>query len=592
MFAEKQRSELMELLEKNKDFRPTPIVPGNVPSTVAGAIKNVGGRYLVDFVKSANVFSDPCNIMITSALGTFWYRNPYCNPSPKPPLEDQDYEIDVPIPEGEGIFFLYTVSITTEETIILPNGKRGFYRNEVRSNTNSVGLPYTGDVKVSASFDPSVLVTPQWSANFSVGYDVEFDANFYNTRIKGSTLPAKDDGWQYSDSDDYSTVIYGDSGTKTISVNTPQRPRIDPDIVRQPAVGSVRIFQSRLEMTRYLEYMSSIGVPVRNYRRTVGNVTSTGVISFYGMPLPTQPPPPPKPPKDCECMCCDKNPNDDALLKLILKRIGNLPASVPDNFTKQNPSYINVESLAELALWQMQQLDALMGAYPIKIEVEDTDLTQAGDQTQKLELPNQAEVLAEILGMMITIKKDTHATLITAIKAMGEAGMTKNLATQALDVTLGNAEFLGYKLDQVKRKIPSLFTPNGTNLTETLQEKEIEIVSYENTDKKDLQDDLKYLKTMAARWNAQNWRQVTGDPVESLKQTLFGNPDAIQEVHKDNEQGDFNDFTEQAERGFIEVSGITDSVNPWGRPYDQRPKIREIGTEKGNYKNDGTAKVE
>ncbi|BBD64478.1 hypothetical protein NIES4072_18600 [Nostoc commune NIES-4072] len=300
------------------------------------------------------------------------------------------------------------------------------------------------------------------------------------------------------------------------------------------------------------------------------------------------PPPPAKPKKKC-CMSCD---NNDALLKLILKRIGNLPASVPDYFTKQNPSYISIESLAELMLWQMQQLDALMGSYPIKIEVEDTDLTKEGNQTQKLELPNQAELLAELLGLVITLKRDTHATLVTAIKAMGESGMTKNLATQTLDVTLANAEFLGYKLEQVKRKIPSLFTPGGANLEETLKEKEVEIVSYENTDKKDLQDDLKFLKTMAARWNAQNWRQVTGEPVESLKQSLFGNPDAIKDTHKENEQGDFNDFTEQAERGFIEISGITDTVNPWGRPYKERPKIREIGTEKGNYTNDGKERIE
>ncbi|MGV0105137.1 hypothetical protein NSTCB13_03849 [Nostoc sp. DSM 114160] len=295
------------------------------------------------------------------------------------------------------------------------------------------------------------------------------------------------------------------------------------------------------------------------------------------------PPPPSLPPKkECECMSC----NDD-LLKLVLKRLGDLPAKVPDNFTKQNPKMIDIESLAELMLWQTKQLDALMGAYPIEIEIEDADLVKEGNQNEKISLPNQAEAMAELLGLITTIKRDTHATLITALKAMGEAGMTKNLAVQTLDVALANAEFLGYKLEQKKKEVPSLFTPGGENLSKTLQEKNVEIVTYENTDKNDLQDDLKILKTMAARWNAQNWRQITGDPVEALKQKLFGNPDAIKEVHKDGEQGDFNDFTEQAERGFIEVSGITDTVNPWGRPYKERPKIREIGSEKGRYDKDG-----
>ncbi|MDZ7968752.1 MAG: hypothetical protein RM368_28005 [Nostoc sp. DedSLP03] len=297
---------------------------------------------------------------------------------------------------------------------------------------------------------------------------------------------------------------------------------------------------------------------------------------------PDNPPPPKIELEKCDCMACNDN-----LLKLILKRLGDLPAKVPDNFTKQNPKMIDIESLAELMLWQTKQLDALMGAYPIEIEIEDSDLVKEGNQNEKISLPNQAEAMAELLGLITTIKRDTHATLITALKAMGESGMTKNIAIQTLDVALANAEFLGYKLEQKKKQVPSLFTPGGENLTKTLQEKNVEIISYENTDKTDLQDDLKTLKTMAARWNAQNWRQITGDPVEALKQKLFGNPDAIKEVHKDGEQGDFNDFTEQAERGFIEVSGITDTINPWGRPYKERPKIREIGSEKGNYDKDG-----
>ncbi|MBW4678405.1 MAG: hypothetical protein KME52_31835 [Desmonostoc geniculatum HA4340-LM1] len=306
--------------------------------------------------------------------------------------------------------------------------------------------------------------------------------------------------------------------------------------------------------------------------------------------IPSDPPPPPTP-KECDCMCCPeqekKLSDNEHLLRLILKRIGSLPANVPDNFTKQNPPFINIESLAELALWQMQQLDALVGAYPIEIKIEDSDSTKGGNQEEKITIPNQAEAIAEMMGLMLTIKRDTHATLITAIKAMAEAGMGKQLGVKTLDVALANAEFLGYKLEQKKKKIPSLFTPNGKNIEETLKEKEVEIITYENTDKKDLQDDVKKLLETAARWNAQNWRRVEGDPVESLKQMLFGNVEAVAEQNTKIEQDDFDSFTERAERGFTDIDGITDVDSPWGRPFTQRPKVREIGTEQGRYDADG-----
>ncbi|MCC5641315.1 hypothetical protein LC593_37085, partial [Nostoc sp. CHAB 5844] len=46
---------------------------------------------------------------------------------------------------------------------------------------------------------------------------------------------------------------------------------------------------------------------------------------------------PPPPPKDCECMCrCNNDSNNDQLLRLILKRIGPLPAAVPNSLVKKN----------------------------------------------------------------------------------------------------------------------------------------------------------------------------------------------------------------------------------------------------------------
>jgi len=271
------------------------------------------------------------------------------------------------------------------------------------------------------------------------------------------------------------------------------------------------------------------------------------------------------------------NATDRQLLQLLVKRVGNLPANVPDLFTKQKPTTITVESLAELALWQTQQLDALLGNYPIEIEIQDTDLVKEGNQSKKITLPNNAEAIAEIIGLVIAIKKESSAILTATMKALTEAGMTKQLSIKGLDVGLANAEYLGYKLDQTTRKVPMSFTPGADGLSESLKSKEVEVISYENKSKHDLQGFIHKMETFAARWNAQNWRKLGSDLVGSLKQNILGGVKDIKTEVKSDKDGDFSTFVNEIEQGFIGTTGITDKTNPWGVSYDQRPKIRPIG---------------
>ena len=288
---------------------------------------------------------------------------------------------------------------------------------------------------------------------------------------------------------------------------------------------------------------------------------------------------PPPPPKEC-CMCCcnDNANNNDALLKLILKRIGNLPATVPNNIAdSNNKGTHSIESLAEMIFWHVKQMDAISGQYPIPITIK-ADPTDKDSKEQHLSLPNQAETLAEILGLLITTKRDTHANLIATIKGMTEAGMTKNIATQTLDVALANAEFLGYKLDHMKRSIPIAFTPGGKNVAEVLKPTSIDIISYENKDTTDLQDDLKKLLTMAARWNAQNWRALGHDAAKSLRNNLIEKPQTSIDTHNALKEETFAQFIKEAQVGFTTKPGVTDSTDPWGNPESEAPIIREIGT--------------
>lgn len=265
----------------------------------------------------------------------------------------------------------------------------------------------------------------------------------------------------------------------------------------------------------------------------------------------------------------------------ISTKIGDLPAKVPDLITKESPSEIEIESLGELLLWQIKQLDATMGKFPIKIKIRDTDSTKEGDQSQEITVPNTAEAISELLGLALTIKRDTHANVVLGMKILPQAGMATKLAQMGLDVGLACAEFLGFSLIQKKKKIPLLFTPGATDLDDLLKEKEVEYLCYENVEKTDLMDHIRKILEMVARWTAQNWRRVDfRDPGSSVLANLYGGIDGMRKGKKENEQEDFDNFTEQAEKGFINTVGISDTENPWGDDFDARPRIREIGEDK------------
>jgi hypothetical protein len=267
--------------------------------------------------------------------------------------------------------------------------------------------------------------------------------------------------------------------------------------------------------------------------------------------------------------------------KKINTKLGDLPAEVPDLITKEEPVILEIESLGELLLWQIKQLDALMGKFPITIKIKDTDSTKEGNQAQEITVPNAAEAITELLGLALSIKRDTHANVVLGMKILPQAGMATKLAQMGLDVALACAEFLGFSLVQRKKTIPLLFTPGATNLDILLKEEEVEYLGYENAEKTDLMDHLRKVLEMVARWTAQNWRRVDfRDPRSSVLANLYGGIDGMRKGKNGNEQEDFDVFTEQAENGFINVVGISDTENPWGDQFDARPRIREIGEDK------------
>lgn len=304
---------------------------------------------------------------------------------------------------------------------------------------------------------------------------------------------------------------------------------------------------------------------------------------------------PPYPPTCTPCndmACCDSE--SEELLRLIARRLGTdqFPAKVPKSLLADRGNGTEkIESLTALTGWFITQVDALVGQFPIEIEIEDTDPTQEGNQSKKLKLTNLAETLAELMGTLINTSINSDTLVNIGIRTLTEAGAAKNAAIVAQDVARANAEFLDYEQEEISRKIPCAFTPGKTELDDILQESEQTIRSYENVDKQQLKDYLTELLQMAAIIRAVHWRQLDhsqGNYKQQIKSLLKNLVDLSENELSRSDDGkpvqtkpesDFDTFVEKAERGFIDESGIQDGQNPYQRPLEQRPRIREIGKE-------------
>lgn len=184
-------------------------------------------------------------------------------------------------------------------------------------------------------------------------------------------------------------------------------------------------------------------------------------------PPPSPPPPPPPPPTGCCMSCCKPSDNDDnnELLRLIALRLGafSYPVQTPKWLvTNQGSASVSHQSLTDFLMWTVMQVDALAGEFPIKVEIEDTDPSKEGNQTKSVSLPNIAECLAEIYGLVAksAIDGDVHTSFLTRLAV--EVMSTKVAALVAQDYASANASFLGYKGNQVARDVQLSFDPEGT----------------------------------------------------------------------------------------------------------------------------------
>lgn len=290
-------------------------------------------------------------------------------------------------------------------------------------------------------------------------------------------------------------------------------------------------------------------------------------------PMPrTTPSPPPylyPPPQNCKpCMasCCNPKENQEILeiLKLIAKRLGtaDYPVSTPQWLvSNQGNSSVKHQSLTQFNFWLMRQLDALIGEFPIKIEVQDSDPTEKGEQSKSISLPNLAEAVAEIYGLAAktSIDSDVHTSFL--IRLAAETMAAKTAALIAQDYASANASYLGYQGNQIVRKVDFAFDPTALDSLETiLKASRNDVIGWQNDDKENVAAYLQKLMFSAGL----------------LKTVFFRKGNDLERVLKEVAQFMPDPEAEESEgwKEFVRMINDPESVENKGT--DIKPEIKNV----------------
>ena len=166
-----------------------------------------------------------------------------------------------------------------------------------------------------------------------------------------------------------------------------------------------------------------------------------------------------------------------------------LPAEVPADVTDpESENDKKIYSVLEFQEWIFRQIDAISGAYPLKIQYKNAD----GDESEII-FQNQAEALAELMGVLLNVSADAEILTQLGIKGISETIKTQAIAIKASDHAIANAEFLGYRIKERKRDLPLTITPGKDNLLDALKESRMKITRHEYDDSDQLPDYLKRL---------------------------------------------------------------------------------------------------
>lgn len=195
------------------------------------------------------------------------------------------------------------------------------------------------------------------------------------------------------------------------------------------------------------------------------------------------------------------------------------PIELPASLTQENELATTVDSIPKFLSWLTRQIDALVGQFPVKIKIEDTDLIQVGEQGLDLNFPNLAEMLAELFGMVLSTRSLSDANMNIALRNLHETGSVRLLSIQNHYLIEAITEYLGYQTSKKKIAVPFTYNPlvtvaenddeeSSEKLSDALRPTELDLEIEEMTDKVPLARHLQVILEAARIIKAVHWQKI------------------------------------------------------------------------------------
>ena len=182
----------------------------------------------------------------------------------------------------------------------------------------------------------------------------------------------------------------------------------------------------------------------------------------------------------------------EGLMAVDFHRLGGTeyPAEVPVDLTDddENAPTMILHGQADFNAWQLRQMDAISGAYPMRLKYRNAE----GDE-EEIVIANQAEALLELLGLSLGIASDTDILTQVGIKTLAEGTKTQVLSLRAADFSEAIAEYMGFRMKEDQRDLPLTYSPGKDSLADVLTEGRMKVRRYEFADKSQLTEVLTQL---------------------------------------------------------------------------------------------------
>lgn len=314
-------------------------------------------------------------------------------------------------------------------------------------------------------------------------------------------------------------------------------------------------------------YISGSSGDIRNIDALFG----TYPTSFKPIKPPPEPnfPPPPYFEVDNDMKCCRNQRDNEALLRKIAQAVGikDFPASLPKSYLNNIGGQTRILSIPQMVAHLFLNVDAVLGSFPLDIEIEDIDPETKGQQTRKIEIENLAEGIAELFALSVKTSVDADNILEGLLRLIPEVLSTKAATLIAQSYARANADFLGYKGNEDVQKVPINFKSDlegAENLTGLFQSEKVDIKVWKNESKESLMDYLQRLMFAAGLVKASLLHNDSSDLTYTLEDEV---------AQKAAEDAASEDFQMTWDR-FVELVN-TDGVfnRSEGAP---RPKAREV----------------